>query len=101
MTQPTGYAERMARSWCVDPQAWDDLLKPMATEMIVGATQAHPGVFPDGFGIGRRDEPRNEYLGLVTTWPDGTTFVLGLNYHDRTTAATTRTCTRSTSRPSR
>ena len=42
----------------------------MATEMVVGATQAHPGIFPEGFGIGRRSEPRNEYLGLVTTWPE-------------------------------
>lgn len=72
----------MARSWRVDPQAWHDLLRPMATEMVVGATLAHPGVFPEGFGIGRRTEPRNEYLGLVTTWPEPTTFVLGVNYHD-------------------
>jgi hypothetical protein len=48
----------------------------------VGATPAHPGTFPEGYGIGRRSEPRNEYLGLVTTWPEPNTFVLGLNYHD-------------------
>src|SRR2546430_5566255 len=81
LAQP-GYAERVARNPRVDPQAWHDLLAPMATKMIVGATQAHPGVFPEGFGIGRRDEPRNDYLGLVTTWPEPNTFVLGLNYHD-------------------
>ncbi len=72
----------MARSWPVDPQAWYDLLKPMATTMVVGATEAHPGAFPEGFGIGRRTEPRNEYLGLVTTWPEPTTFALGVNYYD-------------------
>jgi hypothetical protein len=54
----------------------------MATQMIVGATNAHPGYFPEGFGIGRRKEPRNEYLGLITTWPEPNTFVLGLNYYD-------------------
>src|SRR5712691_8048475 len=73
----------MARTRRVDSQAWHDLLVPMATDMIVGATQAHPGVFPEGFGIGRREEQRNEYLGLVTTWPEPNTFVLGFNYHDR------------------
>jgi hypothetical protein len=72
----------MARSWPVDRKWWDDLLKPMAPDMMVGATQAHPGVFPEGFGISRRTEPRNEYLGLVTTWPEPETFVLGLNYYD-------------------
>ncbi len=54
----------------------------MATDMIVGATQAHPGLFPEGFDIRRRSEPRNEYLGLVMTWPEPSTFVFGLNYHD-------------------
>jgi hypothetical protein len=72
----------MARSWRVDPQAWRDLLAPRATEMLLGATQAYPGFFPEGFGIGRRTEPRNEYLGLVATWPEPNTFVLGVNYHD-------------------
>src|SRR5688572_23485904 len=72
----------MARTRYVDPRAWRDLLAPRATEMILGATTAHPGYFPEGFGIGRRTEPRNQYLGLVTTWPEQDTFVLGVNYHD-------------------
>jgi hypothetical protein len=55
----------MSHTWRVDPQAWRDLLAPRATEMIVGATNAEPGLFPHGFGIGRREEPRNQYLGLV------------------------------------
>lgn len=77
-----GKLSGMKRSWSINPQTWHDLLLPMATEMIVGATQAHPGLFPEGFGIGRRTEPRNGYLGLVTTWPELNTFVLGVNYHD-------------------
>jgi hypothetical protein len=72
----------VARGKPVDPQAWHKLLKQGAAGMSVGATQAHPGLFPEGFGIGRRTEPRNEYLGLVTTWPEPTTFVLGFNYFD-------------------
>jgi hypothetical protein len=51
--------------------------------MVVGATMAHPNTFPEGLGIGRRTEPRNEYLGMVTTWPEPDIFVLGLNYYDR------------------
>jgi hypothetical protein len=65
----------------VDPQAWQDLLKPMPP-LAVGATAAHPGLFPTGLGIGQRVEPRNEYLGLVVTRPERDTFVLGLNYFD-------------------
>jgi hypothetical protein len=71
----------MGRTWKVDPQAWQDLLKPM-TPLAVGATAAHPSLFPTGFGIGRRNEPRNQYLGLVVTRPEANTFVLGLNYFD-------------------
>lgn len=50
--------------------------------MIVGATYADPSMFPEGFGITRRSEPRNQYLGPVMTWPEPDTFVLGLNYYD-------------------
>ena len=72
----------MADSWQVDRQAWEKLLAPVATQMIVGATLADPSIFPEGFGISRRTAPRNQYLGLVMTWPDPKTFVLGLNYYD-------------------
>jgi hypothetical protein len=71
----------MGRTWTVDPQAWHDFVKPF-TPLAVGATEAHPDLFPNGFGIGRRQQPRNEYLGLVMTRPGPNTFVLGLNYFD-------------------
>jgi hypothetical protein len=70
----------MGRTRKVDSRAWQDFVKPMP--LAVGATAAHPGVFPTGLGIGRRVEPRNEYLGLVVTRPEANTFVLGLNYFD-------------------
>jgi len=65
----------------VDTRAWQDFVKPMPP-LAVGATAAHPGLFPAGLGIGRRVEPRNHYLGLVVTRPGADTFVLGLNYFD-------------------
>jgi hypothetical protein len=65
----------------VDTRAWQDFVKPMSP-LAVGATAAHPGLFPTGLGIGRRVEPRNDYLGVVVTRPDADTFVLGLNYFD-------------------
>jgi hypothetical protein len=71
----------MGRTSKVDPQAWQELLKPM-TPLAVGATAAYPELFPTGLGIGRRREPRNQYLGLVVTRPEPNTFVLGLNYFD-------------------
>ena len=76
------YAQQVARSRSIDPKVWHDLLAPVATEMLVGATYADPSLFPEGFGISRRTEPGNEYLGLVMTWPEPNTFVLGLNYFD-------------------
>jgi hypothetical protein len=71
----------MGRTRKVDSRAWQDFVKPMPP-LAVGATAAHPGVFPTGRGIGRRVEPRNEYLGLVVTRREANTFVLGLNYFD-------------------
>jgi hypothetical protein len=50
--------------------------------MAVGATEAMSGVFPEGFGIGRRTEPRNEYLGMVVTRPEEHIYVVGTNYYD-------------------
>jgi hypothetical protein len=76
----------VAKSRKVDPQAWDDLVKRTSLP-AVGATNAHPDVFPEGFGIGRRTEPRNEYLGLVVTRPERFTVVLGANYRDNADAA--------------
>jgi len=49
----------MGRAWKADQQAWQDLFKPM-TPLAVGATAAHPDLFPTGLGIGRRGEPRNQ-----------------------------------------
>jgi hypothetical protein len=71
----------MARPWKVSPLAWEDLVRPMPS-LAVGATAAHPNLFPEGLEIGRRDAPRNQYLGLVLTRPKEDTFVLGLNYFD-------------------
>ena len=71
----------MARTRKVEQKAVENLLKPM-TPLAVGATAAHPDVFPSSLGVGRRDEPRNQYLGLVVTRPDPETLVLGLNYFD-------------------
>ncbi len=65
----------------MDPQAWEDLLKQTRLP-AVGATSAYPNQFPEDLGIGRRDEPRNEYLGLVVTRPEEDTVVFGLNYFD-------------------
>ena len=65
----------------MDPLAWDELLKHTSLP-AVGATSAHPELFPENLGIGRRTEPRNEYLGLVITRPEKFTVVLGLNYRD-------------------
>lgn len=56
----------MAKSRKVDPQALDDLLKRTPLP-AVGATNAHPDLFPDELGIGRRTEPRNQLLGSVVT----------------------------------
>jgi hypothetical protein len=71
----------MAKIRKVEQQAVEDLLRPISP-LAVGATAAHPGLFPNGLGIGPRDEPRNEYLGLVLTRPEANTLVLGLNYYD-------------------
>ena len=71
----------MGKTRKVDRQAWEDLIRPM-WPLAVGATAAQPDLFPEGLGIGRRDEPRNRYLGLVVTRPGEDTFVLGLNYFD-------------------
>jgi hypothetical protein len=71
----------MGRTWKVDAQPWQELLSSI-TPPAVGATAAHPDMFPTGLGIGRRGEPRNQYVGLVVTRPDANTFVLGLNYFD-------------------
>ena len=71
----------MARTRKVEEQAVRSLLRPMGT-LAVGATSAHPNLFPSGLGISQRDEPRNRYLGLVVTRPDPDTYVLGLNYFD-------------------
>jgi hypothetical protein len=65
----------------LDPQAWR-ALSPSLTSLAVGATLACPETFPDGFGISRRDEDINRFLGLVMTRPDEDTFVMGLNYFD-------------------
>lgn len=65
----------------MDPEAWQEFLKPMAP-LAVGATAAHPAVFPSDLGIGRRVAPRNEYVGVVVTRPEGNTYVLGLSYLD-------------------
>jgi hypothetical protein len=70
----------MARTRKVDPQAWEDLIRPTPS-LAVGATTAHPNLFPDGLEIGRRDATRN-HLGLVLTRPREEIFVLGLNYFD-------------------
>ncbi len=51
--------------------------------MAVGATQAHPGYFPEGFGFGRREASRNDFLGTVFTWPEAKTFIFGVVYFDR------------------
>jgi hypothetical protein len=71
----------MTRPRKVDPQALENLIKQTSLP-AVGATNAHPDLFPEGFGIGRRTAPRNEYLGLVVTRPEEFTVVLGLNYRD-------------------
>lgn len=79
-----GYPDLVLRSWPVDPQALTDLLKPVGvTEMLVGATQAMPGVFPEGFGISPRSEPRNELLGTVVTRPEEHIYAIGVTYYDR------------------
>jgi hypothetical protein len=65
----------------VDPKGWEDLLNQMRLP-AVGATNAYPDQFPEGLGIGRRTEPRNEYLGAVVTRPEEDTVVFGLNYRD-------------------
>jgi len=73
----------MARTRYVDPDDLSGLLPPNTLSMMVGATQALQGVFPDaGLGIGRRDYPRNDYLGLVITRPAESILVLGVNYED-------------------
>src|SRR4051794_40084622 len=71
----------MARTRRVEQQAVDDLLKGTAS-VAVGATAAHPGAFPASLGIGRRETPRNTYLGCVVTRPEADTLVLGLTYFD-------------------
>jgi hypothetical protein len=73
--------KRDARAAIVMPGVFafaDNVMTPLA----VGATAAHPDLFPAGLGIGRRGEPRKQYLGLVVTRPDVGTLVLGLNYFD-------------------
>jgi hypothetical protein len=71
----------MGRTWQADPKAWDDLLGSTRS-LSVGATQPYPNVFPHGLGIGKRGQPRNEYLGLVMTRPQPNIFILGVNYFD-------------------
>src|SRR4051794_7830893 len=68
--------------WPLERDAWDDLLAPRVLDMFVGATQADSNVFPDGFGIGRRNAPRNDYLGIVLTRLEPEVFVVGVNYFD-------------------
>jgi hypothetical protein len=57
------------------------VLKPISN-LALGATCVHPGVFPTELGIGQRTRPRNTYAGYVVTHPAEDTYVFGLTYHD-------------------
>lgn len=75
------YPQAMAKTRKVERESVESLFRRMSPP-AVGATAAHPDIFPSGLGIGRREEPRNRYLGVVLTRPAPDTLVLGLNYFD-------------------